>query len=65
LGDKVGNLFLEKEEKEASCCCGLDLEFTNRCLRIDHLVMQIMKLHKVKIHDVEATNFRCNKIKQN
>jgi hypothetical protein len=51
--DKDRDLLSKKEKKKPSCCCRLDLELTSRCLGINDLAMQIMKLHKVNIHDAK------------
>jgi hypothetical protein len=59
---KLEIYFRKRREKKASCYCRLDLELANRCLGIDDQAMQIMKLHKVNIHDAKAIDSKCNKI---
>lgn len=49
MSDKLGDLLWKENKKEASCCYRFDLPLTNRCLRINHLVI----------------NSKCNTIEQN
>lgn len=52
-------------KKKTNQCCRFNLPLTNKCFKINHLVMQIMKFHKVRVHDAKTIHSKCNTIKQN